>query len=88
MFALGAIDKQCNLESPIGPLFLEFPVDPKIAGMIINATKLGCLDEILTAAALLHVDSIFLGARGKKHGQKRFAVAEGDIFTCINGTSY
>jgi hypothetical protein len=41
-FSLGAIDEHCKLTQPIGATLAEFPVEPRVARMLIAAGELGC----------------------------------------------
>ncbi len=51
---LGAIDTDRAL-TPLGRRLARFPVDPRIARMILAGADLGCLDDVLVVAAALNV---------------------------------
>jgi ATP-dependent helicase HrpA len=51
---LGAIDPDRAL-TPLGRRLARFPVDPRIARMILAGADLGCLDDVLVVAAALNV---------------------------------
>lgn len=51
---LGAIDAERAL-TPLGRQLARFPVDPRIARMILAGAELGCLDDVLVVAAALNV---------------------------------
>lgn len=51
---LGAIDTERAL-TPLGRRLARFPVDPRIARMILAGADLGCLDDVLVVAAALNV---------------------------------
>jgi hypothetical protein len=54
--------------------------DPMISKMILSANNFGCSDEILTIAAFLSVQSVWVSMRGVKkefdEAKLRFAAAE------------
>jgi ATP-dependent helicase HrpA len=51
---LGALDEERNL-TPLGRQLARFPVDPRIARMILAGAEHGCLPEILVLAAGLNI---------------------------------
>ena len=51
---LGALDGDRAL-TPLGRRLARFPVDPRIARMILAGADLGCLDDVLVVAAALNV---------------------------------
>lgn len=51
---LGAIDAQRAL-TPLGRQLARFPVDPRVARMILAGAERGCLDEVLIIAAALNL---------------------------------
>jgi ATP-dependent RNA helicase DDX35 len=88
-FSLGAIDEHCKLTQPIGATLAEFPVEPRVARMLIAAGELGCSEEVLSIAALLAVQNVFHAPKGERRGaadaaRRKFAVAEGDHLTLLN----
>ena len=52
---LGAVDEGNHL-TPLGRRLARFPIDPRIARMILAAERESCLAEILIIAAVLEVD--------------------------------
>jgi ATP-dependent helicase HrpA len=54
LFELGAVDSERRL-TPLGRLLHRYPVDPRIARMIVAGEQEGCLAEILIIAAALEV---------------------------------
>ena len=52
---LGAVDEGNHL-TPLGRRLARFPIDPRIARMILAAERESCLAEILVIAAVLEVD--------------------------------
>jgi ATP-dependent helicase HrpA len=51
---LGAVDEQ-RVVTDLGRMLARFPVDPRIARMLVAAGQLGCLREILVIAAGLSI---------------------------------
>ena len=52
---LGAVDGENRL-TPVGRKLARFPIDPRIARMILAAEREGCLAEVLIIAAVLETD--------------------------------
>ncbi|KAK3039917.1 hypothetical protein RJ639_027752 [Escallonia herrerae] len=80
LYSLGVVDDDPKLTSPAG-----FQ-DPMISKMILASNKLGCSEEIITIAAILSVQSIWVSVRGLKEldeAKLRFAAAEGDHVTFL-----
>ncbi|KAI0492045.1 hypothetical protein KFK09_026310 [Dendrobium nobile] len=88
LYSLGILDEDAKLTTPSGFQVAEIPLDPMVSKMIIAADTLGCSEEILTIAAVLSVQSIWVSVRGKHKGldevKLRFAAAEGDHVTHLN----
>lgn len=57
LFELGAIDEQKQL-TPVGKRLASFPCDPRIARMIVEAQKEGCLRDVLVIASALEVQDV------------------------------
>jgi ATP-dependent RNA helicase DDX35 len=88
LYSLGILDDDAKLTSPTGFQVAEIPLDPMISKMIIASSQLGCSDEIITIAAALSVQSIWISGRGiqkeSDEAKLRFAAAEGDHVTFLN----
>jgi ATP-dependent RNA helicase DDX35 len=88
LFALGALDDDCRLTSPLGTTMAEFPLDPCLTKMLLAAGSTGCAEEVLSIAAVLSVQTVFQYAREARGSadlaRRRFAVAEGDHLTLLN----
>ena len=54
LFDLGAIDKDLSL-TKIGHQLSRLPIDPRVARILLEASQLGCLAEMLTIAAALSI---------------------------------
>src|SRR5262249_28208952 len=52
---LGAVDDENRL-TPIGRKLARFPIDPRVARMILAAERENCLAEVLVIAAVLETD--------------------------------
>uniref|UniRef100_A0A0D9UY79 RNA helicase n=1 Tax=Leersia perrieri TaxID=77586 RepID=A0A0D9UY79_9ORYZ len=80
LYSLGILDEDAKLTAPLGFQVAEIPLDPMISKMILSANNFGCSDEILTIAAFLSVQSVWVSMRGVKkefdEAKLRFAAAE------------
>jgi ATP-dependent RNA helicase DDX35 len=88
LYSLQILDDDAKLTSPTGFQVAELPLDPMISKMILASSELGCSHEIITIAAVLSVQSVWIIARGVQKEQDeaklRFAAAEGDHVTFLN----
>ncbi|PIA55334.1 hypothetical protein AQUCO_00800226v1 [Aquilegia coerulea] len=88
LYSLGILDEDAKLTSPIGFQVAEIPLDPMISKMIMSGSLLGCSEEVITVAAILSVQSIWVAVRGVQkemdEAKLRFAAAEGDHVTFLN----
>ncbi|KAK7412419.1 hypothetical protein VNO78_03878 [Psophocarpus tetragonolobus] len=88
LYSLGVLDDDARLTSPTGFQVAEIPLDPMVSKMIIASSQLGCSEEIITIAAVLSVQSIWISGRGiqkeSDEAKLRFAAAEGDHITFLN----
>ena len=86
LLELGATDHGQNL-TKLGRTLARFPVDPRIARMIIAASDEGCLDEVLVIAAALETQdprvrpSESAGAADEAH--ERFADETSDFMSLL-----
>ncbi|EIE82675.1 hypothetical protein RO3G_07380 [Rhizopus delemar RA 99-880] len=67
----------------------EFPVDPMLAKILLSSKDYGCSHEIVTIAAMMSVQNVFLQpSKIPKEilfeARRRFWVEEGDTLTWIN----
>ncbi|RVW29663.1 putative pre-mRNA-splicing factor ATP-dependent RNA helicase DEAH9 [Vitis vinifera] len=88
LYSLGVLDDDAKLTSPLGFQVAEIPLDPMISKTILSSNQLGCSEEIITIAAILSVQSIWVSARGAQReldeAKMRFAAAEyGNFFIQI-----
>lgn len=88
LYSLGILDDDAKLTSPTGFQVAEIPSDPMIAKMILSANTFGCSEEIITIAAVLSVQSIWVSVRETQKEfdeiKLRFAAAEGDHVSFLN----
>ncbi|KAK9265614.1 hypothetical protein L1049_021498 [Liquidambar formosana] len=88
LYSLGILDDDAKLTSPAGFQVAEIPLDPMISKMILSSNQLGCSEEIITIAAVLSIQSIWVSVRGAQkeldEAKLRFAAAEGDHVTYLN----
>ncbi|KAK1320061.1 putative pre-mRNA-splicing factor ATP-dependent RNA helicase [Acorus calamus] len=88
LYSLGVLDEDAKLTSPTGFQVAEIPLDPMISKMILSSNELGCSEEIITIAAILSIQSIWVSGRGSQkeldEARLRFSVAEGDHITYLN----
>lgn len=88
LYSLGVLDDDAKLTSPTGFQVAEIPLDPMISKMILASSDLGCSEEIITIAAVLSLQSIWISSRGQQReldeAKLRFAAAEGDHVTFLN----
>ncbi|EXB88532.1 putative ATP-dependent RNA helicase DHX35 [Morus notabilis] len=88
LYSLGVLDDDAKLTSPAGFQVAEIPLDPMISKMILSSSQLGCSEEIITIAAILSIQSIWVSGRGAQkeldEAKLRFATAEGDHVTFLN----
>ncbi|KAL3522410.1 hypothetical protein ACH5RR_015244 [Cinchona calisaya] len=88
LYSLGVLDNDAKLTSPDGFQVAEIPLDPMISKMILASNQFGCSEEVITIAAILSIQSIWISARGTEKEldevKLRFAAAEGDHVTFLN----
>ncbi|CAI9292886.1 unnamed protein product [Lactuca saligna] len=79
LYSLGVVDDDAKLTSPVGFQVAELPLDPMVSKMIIVSDKIECLEEIITIATILSVQSIWISVKGQREldeAKLRFAVSE------------
>ncbi|KAM5466538.1 putative RNA helicase [Microsporum audouinii] len=86
--SLGAIDEYAKLTKPLGVQMAELPVNPMMAKVLLSSTKFGCLDEVLSIAAMTTLQETIWFNQDEKRGVspaiRQFAVEEGDHLTYLN----
>ncbi|GLJ37676.1 hypothetical protein SUGI_0765380 [Cryptomeria japonica] len=88
LYSIGVLDEDGKLTSPTGFQVAEIPLEPMISKMLLTSSSMGCSEEILTIAAVLSVQSIWVSSKGIQkeldEAKDRFAAAEGDHVTYLN----
>ncbi|XP_062162753.1 probable pre-mRNA-splicing factor ATP-dependent RNA helicase DEAH9 [Alnus glutinosa] len=90
LYSLGVLDDDAKLTSPAGFQVAEIPLEPMVSKMILSSSKLGCSEEIITIAAILSVQSIWVSGRGVKkdmdEAKLRFAASEKRLLKLENNS--
>ncbi|KAM4832758.1 putative ATP-dependent RNA helicase DHX35 isoform X2 [Urocitellus parryii] len=60
LYALGGLDKDCRLTEPLGLRIAEFPLNPMFAKMLLESGNFGCSQEILSIAAMMQIQNVFV----------------------------
>ncbi|ELT92273.1 hypothetical protein CAPTEDRAFT_197070 [Capitella teleta] len=86
---LGALTKEERPKlTDLGRQMAAFPLDPRMAKVIISAKEHGCLEEILTIVAVLSVESVIFTPHNKREeaigARRKFISHEGDHMTYLN----
>ncbi|KAF4077859.1 hypothetical protein AMELA_G00192850 [Ameiurus melas] len=88
LFALGGLDQYGRLTEPTGVHMAEFPLSPMFAKMLLESGNFGCSKEIITIAAMMQIQNVFVAPSNQKKAaareHRKFAVAEGDHLTMLN----
>lgn len=87
LWILGALDNTGQL-TDVGKKMVEFPLDPPLSKMLIEAEKYGCTSEILTIVSMLSVPSVFYRPKERESeadsSREKFFVPESDHLTLLN----
>ncbi|KAI9488661.1 P-loop containing nucleoside triphosphate hydrolase protein [Zychaea mexicana] len=93
LYSLNALDDVGRLTMPLGIHLAEFPVDPMLGKILLASGEFGCSEEILSIAAVLSVQNVFIHPSGSKAAAKdqtvmemrrKFWVEEGDHLSLLN----
>ncbi|ONI10608.1 hypothetical protein PRUPE_4G056700 [Prunus persica] len=88
LYSLGVLDDDAKLTSPTGFQIAEIPLDPMISKMMLASGQLGCSEEMITIAATLSIQSIWVSGWGSQkeldEAKLNFAAAEGDHVSFLN----
>ncbi|KAK1156158.1 putative ATP-dependent RNA helicase DHX35 [Acipenser oxyrinchus oxyrinchus] len=88
LLALGGLDEHGRLTEPLGMRMAEFPLIPMFAKMLLESGSFGCSEEIVTIAAMMQIQNVFVSPPSQKkpaaRKHRKFAVAEGDHLTMLN----
>lgn len=69
---LAGLDHYGRLTDPMGVRMAEFPLSPMFAKMLLESGNFGCSKEIVTIAAMMQIQNIFV----VPPNQKKVAVSE------------
>ena len=84
LWVLGALDPDGGI-TPLGRAMVALPLDPALARALLAAADLGCVPDMLTVAAMLSAESIFMGNRFASAvipAAAAAAIAEVDSYGC------
>ncbi len=98
LYSLGALDDYAKLTKPLGLRMAELAVEPMMAKTLLAAPQFGCLNEMLTIAAMTSREgnsSVWIDNQGGSRNSKeerqlfelvrrKFAADEGDHLTLLN----
>ena len=88
LYALGSIDEECKLTSPIGMRMAEFPLAPMFAKTLLVSDDFDCSEEIVTIVAMMQIQNVFVTPSQQKNESRRakrkFSCEEGDHLTMLN----
>jgi ATP-dependent RNA helicase DDX35 len=89
LYSLGALDDYAKLTKPMGTRMAELSVEPMMAKVLLAAPEFGCLDEMLSIAAMTSLHgAVWFSHDGEKKASEtarhKFAVEEGDHLTLLN----
>ncbi|KAL9975893.1 hypothetical protein ACROYT_G013110 [Oculina patagonica] len=90
LVVLGAVRKGNSSYElmPLGRQMADFPLEPRLAKVILASREFNCSEEIITIVSLLSVDSLTYTPQSKRdHAiavRKKFISSEGDQMTLLN----
>lgn len=77
LYSLGAVDDQCQVTA-LGAQMAEMPLEPRIAKCLLASADFGCIDEMLSIAAMTAVEHPFISLRAKASADSK-AKLEADM---------
>lgn len=88
LILLGAVDNSIQLRT-IGKLMLRLPLPPMLARSLLESLRVGCVDAMITLAAVLSVEGAILLYPATKRDEakaahRRFLSIHGDHLTLVN----
>jgi len=90
LYALGALDDRCRLTPELGEKMAEFPVEPRLAKVLLASFDFHCTEEALTVVALLQVQNLWTSPKGREslglqeESMSDLARREGDHLTLLH----
>ena len=87
LIALGAIRKGKKGLTKLGESMAHLPLEPRIARMVLEADKYGCVDAVTTVAAFLSARNVYLRPREKEReadaAHQRFRDGRSDLMSYL-----
>ena len=87
LWILGALDDFGSL-TVLGKKMVEFPLDPPLSKMLLEAERYRCTADILTIVSMLSVPSVFYRPKDRESeadsSREKFFVPESDHLTLLN----
>lgn len=87
LFALGALDAAGTL-TETGRLMAECPLIPQLSRVLLEAKRLGCVDECLSIISMLSTETVFFTSGEEREraaaAKKAFLHRSGDHLTLLN----
>lgn len=89
LYSLGALDDDAQLTKPLGTNMAELALEPMMAKALLSAPSFGCLNEMLTIAAMASLGgNVWFHHEGERkkmeEARAKFAADEGDHLTLLN----
>ncbi|KAF9434626.1 hypothetical protein BGZ76_007704 [Entomortierella beljakovae] len=86
LYSLKALDDYGRLTIPLGMRLAESPLDPLLGKILLDSGKFHCTQEMLTIAAMLSVQNIFVNptSLATEEEHRKFGAMEGDHITLLN----
>jgi len=87
LYALGSLDDE-GLLTKLGRKMAEFPLEPQLSKILLQAVEYSCADEVLTIVAMLSVEEIFYRPKERQAQadlkRAKFFQPEGDHLTLLS----
>ncbi|KAF7456346.1 Pre-mRNA-splicing factor ATP-dependent RNA helicase PRP16 [Cryptosporidium felis] len=87
LWSLGALDDRGEL-TDLGLQMARFPLDPPLSKVLLTASRLECLIEVVVVVAMLSVQSVFFRPKDRieesEAAREKFSVPESDHLTLLN----
>ena len=87
LWILGALDHTGAITS-LGKKMVEFPLDPSLSKMLIQAETEECTAEVVAVVSMLSIPTVFYRPKGREeesdNAREKFAVPESDHLTLLN----
>jgi HrpA-like RNA helicase len=88
LMILGAIDWKEKKITELGVKMSDLPLEPRLARMVVEAMKVGCVKSVVAFAALQTVSNLFARPRGKEReadlAHSEFKNPKSDVLTLLN----